>query len=59
MEIFPYNPKTKSPNPIRARYMRRLAGASSFILVVKTLKRHQFDYRYSIEVLNRFSDWTS
>ncbi len=29
--------------------MRKLVGAGSFILMVKTLKRHQFDYRYSIK----------
>ncbi len=39
--------------------MRKLVGAGSFILVVKTLKKHQFDYRYSIEAPNRFSDWAS
>ncbi len=38
MEIFPYNPKTKSPNPIRARYMRKLVGADFFILIAKALK---------------------
>ncbi|WP_187938867.1 hypothetical protein [Helicobacter pylori] len=29
--------------------MRKLVGAGSFILIVKTLKRHQFDYQYSIK----------
>ncbi len=39
--------------------MRKLVGAGSFILIVKTLKGHQFDYRYSSEAPNRFSDWAS
>ncbi|GAA9657688.1 hypothetical protein HpHCM55_00390 [Helicobacter pylori] len=38
MKYSPTTPKTKSPNPIRVRYMRKLVGASSFILITKTLK---------------------
>ncbi|GAA6861946.1 hypothetical protein HpHNI39_03120 [Helicobacter pylori] len=59
MKYSPTTPKNKSPNPIRARYMRKLVGADSFILIAKTLKKHQFDYRYSSEAPNRFSDWAS
>ncbi|ADI34240.1 Hypothetical protein HPV225_0143 [Helicobacter pylori v225d] len=33
--------------------MRKLVGAGSFILIVKTLKRHQFDYQYSIKAPKR------
>lgn len=38
MKYSPTTPKTKSPNPIRAHYMRKLVGAGSFILIAKTLK---------------------
>ncbi|GAA7782530.1 hypothetical protein HpMS113_02510 [Helicobacter pylori] len=38
MKYSPTTPKLNPPNPIRARYMRRLVGASSFILIAKTLK---------------------
>ncbi|ADO06380.1 hypothetical protein HPPC_00655 [Helicobacter pylori PeCan4] len=33
--------------------MRKLVSTGSFILIVKTLKRYQFDYRYSIEAPKR------
>ncbi|WP_324714648.1 hypothetical protein [Helicobacter pylori] len=36
-----------------------LAYTSFFILIVKNPQRHQFDYRYSSEAPNRFSDWAS
>ncbi|GAA8943981.1 hypothetical protein Kyoto169A_00400 [Helicobacter pylori] len=38
MKYSPTPPKLNPPNPIRAHYMRKLVGAGSFILVVKTLK---------------------
>ncbi|QQW88698.1 hypothetical protein [Helicobacter pylori] len=53
MKYSPTTPKTKSPNPTRVRYMRKLVSAGSFILIVKTLKRHQFDHRYSIKAPKR------
>ncbi|WP_154412998.1 hypothetical protein [Helicobacter pylori] len=58
MEIFPYNPKTKSPNPIRACY-EKACWCKLFYFDGKNTQRHQFDYRYSSEAPNRFSDWAS
>ncbi|WP_181371281.1 hypothetical protein [Helicobacter pylori] len=47
-------PKTKSPNPLRARYEKlSLIDTSFFILIAKNTQRHQFDYQHSSEVPNR------
>ncbi|WP_162966010.1 hypothetical protein [Helicobacter pylori] len=51
MKQFPHNPQNQIPhNPIRVRYMRKLVGAGSFILIIKNTQRHQFDYQHSIKI---------
>ncbi|WP_187348090.1 hypothetical protein [Helicobacter pylori] len=45
-----FKPKTKSPNPIRARYEKITRFSQAFYLLnVKNTQKHQFDYQYSIK----------
>ncbi len=57
MKYSPTTPKTKSPNPIRARYMRKLVGAGSFILMVKTLKGINLITDTPLKRPNAKDDW--
>ncbi|WP_154549694.1 hypothetical protein [Helicobacter pylori] len=58
MKYSPTIPKTKSPNPIRVRY-EKACWCRLFYFGCENTQRHQFDYRYSSEAPNRFSDWAS
>ncbi|WP_154507062.1 hypothetical protein [Helicobacter pylori] len=58
MKYSPTTPKTKSPNPIRVRY-EKACWCRLFYFDGKNTQSHQFDYRYSSEAPNRFSDWAS
>ncbi|GAA7641894.1 hypothetical protein HpMMM59_00090 [Helicobacter pylori] len=59
MKYSPTTPKLNPPNPIRARYMRKLVGAGSFILIAKTLKGINLTTDTPVKRPNAKDDWAS